>query len=253
MSSKTNKWVIYTCITGSYDGLIKSMPTDSDFDYICFSDDILPEQAGIWQIRPIPCNIEDPVRRSRYVKLLPHKAVPEYEYSLWIDANIEIIDERFYEIVKHMIGKDIQIANVPHPERDCIYDELLTCLYCYKTTLFQAVRTHHHLRKLGFPRHYGLFENNIILRKHSDSQIIAIDEDWWTTFNRFSKRDQHCYMFVLWKHGIMPALLFGEGKNARNVEFVKCVDHAKPWPYGHTFKEKVINHLSRYTYRLLCR
>jgi hypothetical protein len=35
---------------------------------------------------------EDPLRNARYYKILSHKVLPEYDYSLWIDGTISIKD-----------------------------------------------------------------------------------------------------------------------------------------------------------------
>ena len=85
-----NKKVIYTCLVGNYDVLRQPLAIDESYDYICFSNDIKEERVGVWQIRPIPFKHKDKARLSRYVKILPHRALEDYEWSLWMDANIQI-------------------------------------------------------------------------------------------------------------------------------------------------------------------
>ena len=68
---KKNK-VIYTCLTGNYDNLLDPIVVSSDFDYICFSNDIDQENVGVWKINRIPSSIVDPNVLSRYIKILPH-------------------------------------------------------------------------------------------------------------------------------------------------------------------------------------
>ena len=97
------KRVIYTCITGGYDKLREPEAVDGDFDYICFTDAAVSSEEGVWQIRPIPYSCEDPTRLSRYVKLLPHKVLGEYDESLWIDANIAIRGGGIYDAVRRGI------------------------------------------------------------------------------------------------------------------------------------------------------
>ena len=94
------KRVIYTCITGGYDKLRQPEVLDGDFDYICFTDAVGRSEEGVWQIRPIPYSCDDPTRLSRYVKLLPHKVLGEYDESLWIDANIAIRGNGIYDAVR---------------------------------------------------------------------------------------------------------------------------------------------------------
>jgi len=60
------------------------------------------------------------------------------------------------------------------------------------------------LHKENFPDNYGLTENNLIYRKHNDSKIISMIEDWWYFIENYTKRDQFSFSYVLWKHGLKP-------------------------------------------------
>ena len=104
-----NKKVIYTCLVGNYDVLRQPLAIDESYDYVCFSNDIKEDRVGVWQIRPIPFVHEDKARLSRYVKILPHRALEDYEWSLWMDANIQITDKEFYAIL------DSKMAGEPLP------------------------------------------------------------------------------------------------------------------------------------------
>ena len=47
------------------------------------------------------------------------------------------------------------------------------------------------LHRMGMPENYGLMENNLILRKHNDSFVKKISNDWWNAFSHgIAKRDQ---------------------------------------------------------------
>ncbi len=94
------KAVIYTSLTGGYDNLPQYEVLDDYFDYICFTNDY-PEgsRVGQWKIRSIPVQLADNTRLSRYVKLMPHAVFPDYEYSVWLDANLAITDSSIYDIL----------------------------------------------------------------------------------------------------------------------------------------------------------
>ena len=86
------KIAIYTCIVGTYDNLMQPQVVYEDCDYICFSDDFYEDKIGVWEIKPIPSAASgDKVRKSRYVKFKPHEVLENYEYSVWIDSNIQIL------------------------------------------------------------------------------------------------------------------------------------------------------------------
>ena len=221
------KKVIYTILVGKYDDLLQPLVVDESFDYICFSNDFAEESVGVWNIKKIPFNDSDKTRVSRYAKLLPHKVLQEYDYSLYMDANIQIVGLEFYRLVNVKIGEGILIAQIPNIFRDCIYKDIEIAYRRRKVDLKGAKRQFEHLKQEGFPKHYGLFENNVILRKHNDPMVIEISEAWWKEYSNYTHRDQFCLMYVYWRHNYMPTYLFGEGKNARNVEYLKLVKHPR--------------------------
>ena len=52
----------------------------------------------------------------------------------------------------------------------------------------------------GFPEHYGLSENNILIRKHKDPTIIKFMKKWWKMVKKGSKRDQLSFIYISWKY-----------------------------------------------------
>ena len=222
------KKVIYTCITGNYDELMQPLAVDGSFDYVCFSDTVSEPRVGVWEIRPFPeeASALSPIARSRYPKILPHKVFGETEYDVWVwmDANIRIVSSSFYEVVDWLVDSGCDIAQVPHGDRDCIYDEIPRCYIDLRLGLGQALRRKRYLRRLGFPRHFGLMENNLIFRRNG-SVALRVSEAWWESFGKCPVRDQLSLMPVYWWLHIYPALFFGEGRNVRNVDCLELVRH----------------------------
>ncbi len=217
--------VIYTCLFGKIDNLLQPKVIDNSFDYICFSDCMLP-QSGIWQIRQIADSGLDVIAQSRFPKLMPHKDLEDYDYSLYIDGNVQIKDKEFYDYVEQAIEQDVLIAQVPHPTRDCIYQELEQCLNVRKVTPWQYIRHRQKYTKSGLPHHWGLYENNVILRKHNDPQVIRISAQWWEEYNLISNRDQLSLMLVYWREQFKPQLLLGKGQNTRTSKLIGCIEHS---------------------------
>lgn len=221
------KKVIYTILVGKYDALIQPLVVDEGFDYICFSNDFNEETIGVWCIRKIPFNDADNTRVSRYAKLLPHRVLQEYDYSLYIDANIRITSSEFYGFVNQRIQEGVLVAQVPNIFRDCIYKDIEIAYRRGKVDLKGAKHQYEHLKQEGFPTHFGLFENNVILRKHNVPEVIEISEAWWKEYFMYTHRDQFCLMYIYWKQKFMPIFLFGEGNNARNVDYLKLEKHPR--------------------------
>ena len=226
------KKVVYTCITGDYDSLLQPLAVRPDWDYICFTDDASTLSDGVWQLRPFKYE-GDAAKVSRYPKILPHIALKDYDASLYIDAKIQIIDAGIYDAADACLAGGVPWAGVPHPERDCIYEEIRRCYLSGHARWRDALRLKKQLQNAGFPHHFGLLENNVILRQHNDSQVVAVDEDWWAAYSAGIKRDQLHLMPALQKEGLNPSYLLPDGGNARNSSALKLVPHNHPFSSAH--------------------
>lgn len=208
--------IIYTVLTGGYDRLEQPLVTDPSLHYVCFGD--RDGQDGVWELREIPFD-GTPVLRARWAKMHPHVLLPEYEYSVFMDANLCITGQEFYSL-----PLEAKIQVLQHPERDCVWEELRYCYLKDKVSTASACRIHRMLK--GMPRHWGLAETNVLARKHNDPDVIALDELWWQLLQESGgTRDQLVFTPALHKLGMEPSLLFGPGLNARNVPFVKYTLH----------------------------
>lgn len=235
-----NKKVIYTCLVGNYDDLLQPLVVDDSFDYICFSNDIKEEKIGVWQIRPIPYENKDKARLSRYVKLLPHNVLEEYDWSLWIDANIQIVGKELYKILveKITLGNEIYQVNHCIPPCDCTYEEIKYAFLLGRCPFIKSVQQYCYLKRSGLPAHWGLYENNIILRKHNSPLVRNISEEWWNEYMIYTKRDQFSLMYVYWKNNYKPELLLLRNQNTRNVNFLTWNIHIKD--KKHSLKKSIL-------------
>ena len=221
-----NRKVIYTCIVGNYDPIRQPLVVDNSFDYICFTDNCESDKVGVWEIRPIPETKEtDKTRMSRYVKILPHKALEAYDYSLYIDANIQIVNQSFYDVINKKIEEEILFSIPIHPQRSCVYDEIIHVYFTDKVNLKDARRQLQHLKKQNYPAKHGLYENNLLLRKHNDCIVKKISKEWWDEYLDYSRRDQFSLVYVCWKNGFVPDLVFGKDMTIRNCPYIKYYLH----------------------------
>lgn len=218
---------VYTCLVGGYDVLKQPLIVNENYDYICFSNDIKEDFVGVWKIMRIPFTCKDKRRLSRYAKLMPHRVLLDYEYSLYMDANLQIIGDEIYDRVNRCIYTGGMIWQVEHlaPPMDCLYQDIKEAYAQGRVAFVDAWKQLKHLKKEGFPRHYGMFENNIILRKHNEPLVKTISEEWWDEYMKFSHRDQFSLMYIYWKNSFMPDLLLGEGLDTWNCGFIKRHGH----------------------------
>lgn len=71
-------------------------------------------------------------------------------------------------------------------------------------------------RKQGFPMHYGLYENSIIVRNNRDEKISKLMESWWKEYLRFPTRDQISFPYVIWKTNFDKSMIYIMGNDIEN-------------------------------------
>lgn len=217
--------VVYTSLTGSIDKLKNPQFVLKGWDYICFSNDIVTtEKNNVWQIRSIPFNSKNSRRLSRFAKIKAHEVLTNYDYSLYLDANVEIVSDTILHRINQLIEEDQLISLIPHPVRDCIYDEIQECIIIGKEFARPLKKIRNYLKENNYPKHFGLFENGLMLRKHNDPKMIELNNCWWDLYINFSQRDQVSLGFLMWKYNIQCVAFFPKGISVRNspaIEFHK--------------------------------
>lgn len=239
------QFVVYTVMVGGYDNVEQPSVVDERFDYVLFTDSVEREQVGVWQIRSIPFWNENPTRFSRYPKMHPEELLSEYDASLYIDANIQIADRRVYERFIALYDEGIDWGGVKHPNppfSGCIYDHAFVVLSNGLDTERTVFRWCHKLRKEGYPKNNGLFENNVIYRRNNEV-CRQVDAMWWKMYCDYSRRDQLSLFYVFWKH---PSLSYGlflpEGERAINSELFNYGVHRTTAPKTRSIKQDFFQH-----------
>jgi len=185
---------VITCITGGYDDL-KEKHLPQKVKFIAFIDRNV--KSDLWEIRKSP-NTGNPHMDSRIVKWLIHNYV-DCDYSLWIDGNITLNVSMDELIDKYLTDTDIAMCK--HPLRDCIYEEAEACKKRYLDYPYIINKRVDKLKREGYPKHNGLHEGTIILRRHTD-RIKEFNEAVWNDIQSGSRRDQLSLNYVAWKMGI---------------------------------------------------
>ncbi len=219
------RFVIYTAIVGNYDGIQQPIITDDRFDYILFSNDIEDTNVGIWQVRQFNYENKDRIKIARWVKTHPEQLLEGYEFSVWMDANIQIKTDYIYRRTIDLFDEKEVISTVVHLERNCIYKEMFTVYdYGFETenTLLNWAKV---LRRNRYPYNNGLNETGILYRCHCFI-IKELDELWWWCVDKYSRRDQLSFNYILWKLNIKCGSLLPDGQNAINSDDFNYISHA---------------------------
>lgn len=220
------EFVIYTVMVGHYGEIHQPEVTDDRFDYLLFTND-MTEDIGVWQIRQFPEVIQgDNKRLSRYPKTHPTELLIGYKASLYIDANLQILERWVYERFLELYNSNVNIAGVQliATGRDCIYRHSYDMCVLGAEHDKNAIVQMHELRKRGFPDHFGLNENNCIWRRHNDF-VKQVDDEWWWWIQHYSYRDQFSYMYCLWRYGVKRSFFLPQGQDTGSSGVFKRYHH----------------------------
>jgi hypothetical protein len=228
------KIAVYTSIFGGYDNLIDDQFQMEGADFICFTDRDI--ESKTWKIVKSTPIYNDPNRNAKKYKILPHRYLKDYDWSIWIDGNIKVIsdirpmcDGDPYKVYDHMQVFD---------KRDCIYDEAQAILNFGKINSERTpergiknwkdnprviIEQMNRYMVEGYPKNNGLATNPIIIRNHNNSDVIKNMEDWWVEIKYNSKRDQLSFNYIAWKNKFNFVYLQGDSRN--NEYFVSVGKH----------------------------
>lgn len=222
----TSRIAIYTCIFGGYDSVKEPMYRNSVCDYYVYTDSEVCEDS-MWEKMDIP---EDARKMklnnqslARYIKTHPHVLFPEYDYSIFMDGNLQIIADLF-PLVAHLGDRFIGIHD--QIGCDCLYEEGHNVIALRKAIKEQVCKQMNQYRNEGFPAHYGLFQTNVLVRKHNDTRCITLMESWWEEQLKHTKRDQLSLTYVLWKQGYGYDDVMCLGPDARRNPRFRFFQHA---------------------------
>lgn len=198
----------YTCITGGYNELLPH-PPNPDVDWIAFVDNpVLIEPHGqdwesgtSWQLRPCHPYTGNDRLRAKYHKLHPHRVLPDYDHSVWIDGTVSVLDPDFPNQAMAYVN-DSGLALWPHPFRQDAYSEMLVSAAMPKYVNEPMFEQMGHYNHVGFPFDYGLWAGGVLARHHT--KVEPLMQTWWANILRWSIQDQLSLPFVLWRLGATP-------------------------------------------------
>lgn len=199
--SQGAKMAVYTCIVGKYDMISEPLFVSPNIDYYIFTDQEISNKS-IWKKIDIKQLKEfatlSPIALNRKIKMLPHIFLQEYDYTMYIDGNIQIVTD-LYPIFCNM-GDSILGVHT-HAGRDCAYMERYAVSILNKMSIEKMNKQLDRYSKSGFPKHYGLFQNSILVRKNC-REGNELMEDWWKEYTIDNTRDQISLPYIMWKKNI---------------------------------------------------
>lgn len=181
------KKVVYTVHSGHYDQ-IKPVKFENDgVDFYIISDEEITPPKG-WKVIVIENEKgNSPVMYNRKYKINPFLLFDEYDISLYLDSNIEVISE-LEELFYIFSNSDEKIACYEHPVRDCVYEEANEIKRIGYDYFFKVNKQMRKYKNEGYEKLF-LREANVIFRKN-DIDLKNAMIIWWDEFSNGVKRDQ---------------------------------------------------------------
>ncbi|MCT4552681.1 MAG: DUF616 domain-containing protein [Alphaproteobacteria bacterium] len=246
---KNQKLVIYSCMTGGYDDILP-VPKDNNIDFVMFTDtpkDKLPKDSN-WEFRQIDSTVaRDSHFINRYYKVHPHKFLSDYEASIYIDSNIQIMNTDYIKDRHNELLGGKEIISIPkHPERKCVYEEISGVIINNKDKLGKVKNSLKFLIREGYPEKNGLFENGFTWRRHNNKKCIEVMNTWWKVLSdpNLSKRDQLSLVYSAWKHDLKIEMFWKDGKCCKTSDDFKWSKHPRKRKYRFKGRNKVLHELN---------
>lgn len=214
-------FVVYTALFGAYDKLNEPKELYPGCEFVCFTDQA-NLQSKKWKVIHVDLGKNTlPNVANRMYKFFPHQHFPNYQSSLYVDSNIQILSNPYDLKLKYLSKYNLCMPK--HFVRNCIYEEAKECIILKKESskIIQSQMCEY--KNEGMPKNFGLGENGILLRNHNNQEVIRIMGLWWEQLQKFSKRDQLSLGFVLWKSGLRFDYI---AESARNNNFFKYHQHS---------------------------
>ena len=213
---------VATAITGGFDPLALPRILDSDVDYVCFSNSEL-DGYGVFDVRTIPYHNDDPRRVARFAKTNLLHLLPEYDYVVWIDANVQLrcSVHKFVDEVKYS-GK--LVAGLHHPVRENYLDEAdvaikqkLDDVHIIKSQLDKYALNPRLQDERLIETNFMVFAANPLTKRFTDQ--------WWSEIENFSRRDQLSINFASLMSGVEIHPFFTDGSSCRDTKFLRMFSH----------------------------
>lgn len=202
---------VYTAIFGDKDHLNDPLNHFSDqksVDYFCFTNNSNLKSTVYNVIYKNP-QINNPVKKSRFFKIIGAEELKGYDYIIWHDGNIQINAEKI-ECMVEGLGSNFMAA-FKHPHRDNVFDESKVCIKRNKDNFFLITVQLLVYMLNGVSVKSNLFETGILVKNNKVKDDFY--DLWWNDVKKYSSRDQISLSYLVEKNHKKLSLLLGEGTN----------------------------------------
>jgi hypothetical protein len=153
----------------------------------------------------------------------PHLLFPDHEFSVYVDGNLQPV--KGIVALSHEALRVGNIALYEHPHRDCLYAEARNCAangFGWAWRIEAQVREY---ERVGYPRKHGLYEANVLVRRHHAEEVRSLMEAWWAAYSSGVRRDQLSLSYLAWRAGVKIVNLGPSDPRGPQKHFVRRKYH----------------------------
>ncbi|WP_113922802.1 glycosyltransferase domain-containing protein [Cognataquiflexum aquatile] len=206
------KIAVYTSIFGSKDILNDpiNFSLNSGIEYFCFTDQNELKSSIYNVIKALPIG-KDFSKTSKHYKILGYTYLPDFEYLVYHDGNLQMDHSKILDLVKS--SNYNFLSSFEHPHRNCFYEEAKICIKRNKDLNREILKQVIVYSVFGMPKRNGLNENSILVINKKNLKNSSFLMKWWKEVEKFSRRDQLSLPYLIWKEKIQIGLLEGNRKS----------------------------------------
>lgn len=194
--------VVYTAIFGNRTPINEPLFVNKKYKYVIFTD--LPvDKDSAWIKMEVPNEMPkglDNASKNRWLKLHPHILFPDCDYSVYVDGGIILVGDMMPLV--EGLGTSFFASHIMAAPVDCVYESSKAVISSGKAPKNLVEKQMSFYKEEGYPEHYGMFENGVLVRNHMNERCIKLMEDWWSQMLSFSMRDQMSLGYVMWKNDV---------------------------------------------------
>jgi len=188
---------------GNYEKLNEqSVANESIIDFICFTDDKYLT-SSTWKIVHVdPILPLDFTRSARTIKICPHRFLPNYNTSLYIDNSVtlKVIPEKIFE---DLIDEDYDLICMRHSYRETVLDEfeeVLRLRYDKEDIILEQLNAYNLIAPEVLSQ--KPYWSGFLVRKHNKKIVKVSMDDWLAQVMRYSRRDQLSMNYIICKYAL---------------------------------------------------
>ena len=213
-TGKRGRIAVVTAISGFFDALLLPYHLEPSIDYFCVSDTIT-DGYGVFRLVPPPYLDADARRSARYIKTNLLRLFPNYDFVVWVDANV-LIKEKVSELVAITAASGAAVGAIPHPTRRSYIEEaeIAVAMNLDDRELIAAqIKAYEDVEGLD---QSNLIETNFMVFDALNPTTKEFMRIWWNEINTYSRRDQLSINYSIIKSGINWHPLLDEFMSVRD-------------------------------------